>query len=360
MTSSNQLTVRLETVTPLFLAGAEPRGAPELRPPAFRGALRYWLRAALGGVLGDDIAAVRKAEAAVFGSTAAAGPVTIRIHHDSLPKPESFPKLGRPPSGRDYLYWSMAESGRPERGNYLGPKQYWPAKSAFNLILSPRPGAPNASDALDRAAAALWLLLQLGGVGSRARRTGGSFAALDPLGARGLRFRLNGPDPAAVAADLAAGLQRIRAICAQEAGGRSSRLPAAPSSFDILHPDTCRIWVLGVWPSAGTAVEKLGNLLRDVRAKLPLHERTIYGLPMQRVGTKAVDRRASPLWLTVKSAGGQYAGIATLFYSTFLPSAVRITVNGGDYPTPANYAAIESALKKWIGQAPGAREVRYA
>jgi CRISPR-associated protein Cmr1 len=38
------ITVKLETVTPLFLGGAEPHGEPELRPPAFRGAMRHWLR----------------------------------------------------------------------------------------------------------------------------------------------------------------------------------------------------------------------------------------------------------------------------------------------------------------------------
>lgn len=38
------ITVKLETVTPLFLGGAEPRGEPELRPPAFRGAMRHWLQ----------------------------------------------------------------------------------------------------------------------------------------------------------------------------------------------------------------------------------------------------------------------------------------------------------------------------
>ncbi|MGQ9600679.1 MAG: RAMP superfamily CRISPR-associated protein, partial [Anaerolineae bacterium] len=49
-----RLTVTLETVTPLFLGGADPRGAPELRAPSFRGATRYWLRAALGGTIGDN------------------------------------------------------------------------------------------------------------------------------------------------------------------------------------------------------------------------------------------------------------------------------------------------------------------
>ena len=51
MEKCRSLTVTLETVTPPFLGGADPRGAPELRPPAFRGAMRYWLRAALGGLM---------------------------------------------------------------------------------------------------------------------------------------------------------------------------------------------------------------------------------------------------------------------------------------------------------------------
>jgi len=49
--SSSSWTVTLETVTPLFLGGADPRGAPELRAPALRGAMRYWLWTALGGVI---------------------------------------------------------------------------------------------------------------------------------------------------------------------------------------------------------------------------------------------------------------------------------------------------------------------
>ena len=39
-----KVTVKLESVAPLFLGGAEPHSEPELRPPAFRGELRYWLR----------------------------------------------------------------------------------------------------------------------------------------------------------------------------------------------------------------------------------------------------------------------------------------------------------------------------
>ena len=49
---TDKIDISLETTTPLFLGGAYSRpdishsGDPELHPPTFRGALRYWLRQA--------------------------------------------------------------------------------------------------------------------------------------------------------------------------------------------------------------------------------------------------------------------------------------------------------------------------
>lgn len=80
-----RLTLTLDIVTPLFLGGADPRGAPELRVSSFRGVLRYWLRAALGGVIGDcDIDALLKAEATVFGDTRGVSPIEIRLSKSEL------------------------------------------------------------------------------------------------------------------------------------------------------------------------------------------------------------------------------------------------------------------------------------
>jgi CRISPR-associated protein Cmr1 len=73
-----KLTVTLETVTPLFLGGAEQQ--PELRPASFRGALRFWLRALLGAHIGDNVEHVREAENRVFGSTNSASPITVRFN----------------------------------------------------------------------------------------------------------------------------------------------------------------------------------------------------------------------------------------------------------------------------------------
>lgn len=345
------LTVTLETITPLFLGGAEPRGAPELRPPAFRGVLRYWLRAALGGVLGDDIEAVRRAEAAVFGSTdetrGGASAVTVRIRSRTLPGPERFRRSQRPQSGRDYLYWSMAESGQVQRGNYLPPRQYLPTGTKFDLTIATRPGASNHNAALEAAAAALWLLVQLGGVGSRSRRTAGSLRVLEDVQFQGLQFTLRGDSAEEVARSLADGLRRVREVCATMSGGNTSCVVQAPTSFDVLHPATCAVWVLGMWSSADAAVEAIGSWLRDARAALPLSARVAFGLPMQRVGLHGVDRRASPLWLTVTPvATGRWAGIATLFRSRLLPGNVTITVDGVGQSPPLNYVDIENALAR--------------
>ncbi|MCC7355173.1 MAG: type III-B CRISPR module RAMP protein Cmr1, partial [Anaerolineae bacterium] len=175
---SNNLTLTLETVTPLFLGGAEARGTPELRPPAFRGALRYWLRAALGGVLGDDVEKVRKAEAAVFGSADEGGPgasaVTVRIAGQQRLSMESYSQIaGWDPErksfskpGTAYLFFAARRTQREsERNALLG---------TCSLNLSTRPGVAEPEDKFRKAYAAFWLLTHIGGIGARSRRGAGA------------------------------------------------------------------------------------------------------------------------------------------------------------------------------------------
>ena len=79
--------LELEAVTPLWIGGAGRQ--PELRPPSVRGCLRYWLRALLGGTLGEDLKTLRQAEMAVFGSPQRISPVIIR--------PQGAPPTGPSP-----------------------------------------------------------------------------------------------------------------------------------------------------------------------------------------------------------------------------------------------------------------------
>jgi CRISPR-associated protein Cmr1 len=362
MAAEKAMTVALEAVTPLFLAGAEPRGQPELRPPAFRGALRYWLRAALGGVLGDDAEKVARAEAAVFGSTnpewGGAGAVTVRIRHGLLPQPQPYQRTSLTGSG--YLFWSMAESGRGRPDRHQAAKKFFPQGTSCDLTLACRPGVGAPDAALPQAAAALWLLVHLGGVGSRARRAGGSLAVREALEFQGLRFTLRGNDANAVAGELAAGLRRVREICAQTSGGDAQRALQAPTSFDVLHPDACRIWVLGLWPTVDAALTVTGDRLRQTRQRLPTATRVAFGLPMQGVEADRADRRASPLWLRIAPVGNRYVAVATLFRSTFLPPDARLSVNGQPGLPPTDYRVVEETVAAWVKERPGGAEVRYA
>ncbi len=379
------ITVTLEAVTPLFLAGADPRGAPELRPPAFRGALRYWFRAAAGGALGGDIQAVARAEREVFGAAAgsagggdgerapsgrraAAGASAVVV---GLALPAGTPAskvyagndFGTVTSGRRYLFWSMAESGSKEKGNYQGPKQYFPPGVRFVVELAPRRGAPAAGSRLEEAVAALWLLVQLGGVGSRARRLGGSLSARAPVQAAGLAFALQGASAAKVAEELGAGLRQVRAIFQRVCGHAATVVPGVPE-FDVLHPNMCKVWVLDEYPTWENATDAVGGALRSYRiaAANPnktapsLLARTVFGLPLKGVAIHGagIDRRASPLWLKLsKTQAGRYVAVATLFKSRFLPGDVQLN---GSAP-PRDYELIE----RWIAERfPQRAEVRYA
>ncbi|MCS7219862.1 MAG: type III-B CRISPR module RAMP protein Cmr1 [Anaerolineae bacterium] len=397
------ITVTLETVTPMFLGGADPRGAPELRASSFRGAMRYWLRAALGGVYGDDatgLVAVREAEARVFGSTetkwGGASAIAIRVK-GNLPSPKKYHrgravrvrKYGREilqPSGRDYLYWSMLGfREEPDR-------KYYPQGSRFSIELLVRPGASNGCLALQEATAALWLLVQLGGVGARSRRTGGSLSVLEPDQIDNLNFALHSNNIKEIAEELKQGLTAVRELFQQHHPKGGMRIPSSPSTFDVLHPMSCKVWVLGVWYSSDEAIEAIGAAMRDFRtyrepdhsevakwlmgAPIKTVERSVFGLPLQfrysgkgrqvvvRGRTKppeeTIDRRASPLWLTVsKTKPGAYVGVATLFNSRFLPTGEQLHEKHERRPTlspPADYRLIE----QFIAEKFCAEEVSYA
>lgn len=147
-----ELRVTLETVTPLFLGGADPRGAPELRAPSFRGALRYWLRAALGGVIGDNnLQALHQLESSVFGSTEFASPIRIRLK-----------LLG------DRLQSRNEKTLPHKKGREAGSRQAIEAGQQLELTLS----MPHrmSSEVWAAAIAALRLAVTFGGVGLRSRR----------------------------------------------------------------------------------------------------------------------------------------------------------------------------------------------
>ncbi|MFA0782113.1 type III-B CRISPR module RAMP protein Cmr1 [Fervidibacter sacchari] len=145
--------VTLETVTPLFLGGSNPRGEPELRAPSFRGAMRFWLRALLGGVIGDDPKKIFEHESQVFGSTEHASPIKLRLQakREGLKWDEYNPLLHKPDHEVRFRFKGFVPNQSFEI-HLLGQNQ----------------------QAVELAQKALQLLCYLGGLGRRSRRGFGS------------------------------------------------------------------------------------------------------------------------------------------------------------------------------------------
>jgi len=150
-----KLTLTLETVTPLFLGGADTQ-AVVLRAQPFRGQLRYWLRAMLGGQGKNAKEDLRTAESEIFGDTKGGSGIIVRVGIPQGKKLQQEERLVVPHSRefRNKAFWN----GQDQQ------------EILFELLA--RPGL---SEIPNEALKAFLLWANLGGAGKRARRGFGSF-----------------------------------------------------------------------------------------------------------------------------------------------------------------------------------------
>jgi CRISPR-associated protein Cmr6 len=219
-----EFTCTLELVTPAFLAGANQQAEDcDLRPATLRGLLRWWWRTMHAGFL--DVKTLRALEAAIWGDTKTGGAVRIELRPQgtakSIPVPgKQIQKVQKDNKGRDvlrvdpefckaqdlerppdkkatqgllYLMFGMDEmpAGKPnerKRRQCLLPGAKW------DLVLTARDGfyrqpdsqsnkevCISAATCLEQARAALWLLCEYGGVGSKNRHGFGSLSLTESL-----------------------------------------------------------------------------------------------------------------------------------------------------------------------------------
>ncbi|HIE08956.1 MAG TPA: type III-B CRISPR module RAMP protein Cmr1 [Armatimonadetes bacterium] len=304
----------LETLTPLFMAGFDPRGPVEVRPPSIRGLLRFWLRALLGGAGLTDSQKLLKEENRVFGSTGEASPVIVRVEHSVDPKVKEYDvrEFGGGRSGIAYIYFVARGTKKPPQP----PRKYIVPPFRFSLKLSLRP-AVGEEELLQLACASLWLLTRLGGIGARSRRFGGC-----PQVVRGdwpsslPSFLTRASRPEQLAVEIREGLAVLFKLVNGTGGGR------AP--FPTLSPKGCKIWVVwprgGIWRDWQTAVRRMGEIFRDFRAGITPRERRIeLGLPIQNVQGEVVregkvKRLSSPLLMRLaRLAGPSLCAVLTWF-----------------------------------------------
>jgi len=158
-----KLEVRLKTVTPLFLGGAEPNNRAELRAPSIKGALRFWYRA-----IDLDY---RNNEGKIFGST---GEGQAKFLLKISEKDIKMVAAGNAQWDRTktaYLgYGPITRDSRLKKSVTTRP--YIKSGSTFKLSLCFNPNITEPERA--KVERALWAFLTLGGLGSRSRKGFGS------------------------------------------------------------------------------------------------------------------------------------------------------------------------------------------
>lgn len=351
-----KLQVTLEIVTPLFLGGANPRGEPELRASSFRGVLRFWLRALLGGVLGNDTEKIFEHESKVFGSTEHASPVIVRVGHRQ-PTKTNYSQLTQNKTGLAYLLFSARRTrSEPER-RAIEPKQQ------FDLTCQLHSSVQNLLP-LEAAYASLWLLTHLGGVGSRSRRGAGNLQVQkvlsNDLTAALPSLQIQAKTPQELQSEIAEGLKGLRQWAAKAFNGSLQTLFGKQPDFDILHPQFCKIWVVSktfrTWDDAlnefGSAMQQFrrcrepdySNVKAVIQGRKQLQpvKRAAFGLPIvfyyrSLGGTGGIlegsehDRRASPLIVRViKLADGGYALVLLRFIAPLLPAGEQMKLRQGN------------------------------
>ncbi|MCS6774833.1 MAG: type III-B CRISPR module RAMP protein Cmr1 [Thermoflexales bacterium] len=347
MTTPNRsISLTLEVISPMFLAGADPRGKPELRPPSLRGMLRYWLRA-LVGAAGLDVA--QQHENRLFGvagdKNAAAGAIALHIQQAAV-NPKTYTDLTRGRDGAGYL-WFAARQTKTE-----AEREAIPPGTRFTLQLS-APRSPDPQRDLRQTLVVLKVAALLGGIGNRSRRFAGAFQAVsspDDL-PQPLDPRIRSRSPEMLAAEIA---QIIRVTRVAE----HDLSLASPPKFDIIHPAWCEIGVSpATYRDVLDLIDHFGTVLMEFRREQPdaaafarsvfqeqpiqAVKRPAFGLPIpfyyRDSNTNAtlqaslgIDRRASPIWMqVVRLANGEHAAVFTWFRSQFLPPDAELVLKQG-------------------------------
>lgn len=166
-----KITFTCETITPMFLAGADGQ-TPELRAPSIKGALRFWWRAMNGGEF-ENLEDLRKMEGEIWGGVnpAKKSSIIIRVTPKEIPFDYQIDgdklKKGK---ASDYFFYTLADQKQKtiegDKKHRKGIKKHF----QFEIQIKSR-----IEKNLEEAIKAFRFLIYLGGIGTRVRRCGGAF-----------------------------------------------------------------------------------------------------------------------------------------------------------------------------------------
>ncbi|MFH8120265.1 MAG: type III-B CRISPR module RAMP protein Cmr1 [Candidatus Aenigmatarchaeota archaeon] len=312
-----KITLELETITPLFIAGADQRNIQNegLRPSSLRGLMRWWFRSVVGGMVSSP-SILREKEDGIFGNTNSKSKViVISIPHE---RPENIPPVQKEKThpwfsepNKTYMWFSIKmQRSKNDR------LQYYKEGTKFTVILQSED-----TQVLKVAAVTLWLLIYFGGIGSRNRRGAGCLRINKYESTIHLPFDFTHKctDINNAKKYLEDSLKAIFDLLRIYIGADYTP-HEKKSNFCILSQSTAKIAL--VRPSRANAtplsiLEDMGKKYSQYRKKVPREERgtrAVLGLPLQGVSMK--DRFSSPLIFGVMALQNGYVGRVLKFYSS--------------------------------------------
>jgi len=304
-------------VTPMFIGGANQDPSDGIRPPSFKGALRFWWRALNWGKFyqaanGDEAKAMKalhQEECRLFGSAVkdkkgGQGVFLLTIEQPSAWSEENaWPKM-KPIGESGYLGMGLWESGKKERGNFQAHRIGIFSNHPFTVKLCFRPSVSEKD--IQNLKLALQVFGLLGGLGSRSRRGFGS-VALDSLDGKRHTYH----DVAEYENALRSCFQQVEA---------SEVIPP----FTAWSDDTS----IGLMPAlknnaqeAHKHAAKLFYKVRGMKAEVRGVNKRGFGqpLPLKPMKKKYDQRRASPLFFHIHPIGNQFVCSHVFMPAQFLP-----------------------------------------
>lgn len=294
-----QITLTVENVTPLFIAGADPRHIENegLRPPSLKGLMRWWFRAIMGGMV--SLSDLKKLEREIFGFTDKKASINVISITRSKPSEINVsPQL-------KYLWFSINMQKR--KGQRLC---HYAPNSRFEVTIY-----SSEERCLKIALGCLWALIYVGGIGSRMRRGAGSLKVVKISKDVIYNFIFNGNTINDARNFMEENLKKIFESFRGYAGERYK--PQSDPKFAVLSKKHAEIvFVRKPFDKWEQALETISSEYQQFRRRKKLEYRYTFGLPIITHPRFRNLRQGSPLFIAIMDLNGKYALRLVKFYTS--------------------------------------------
>jgi len=336
------ITFTCETITPMFLSGADGQ-TPELRPPSIKGALRFWWRAMNGHLVNTEnggIPNLLKEDERLFGGVNGGGKSSVLVRVANMNeilidgrKLQSYADYDRnnrkvpyKKEGLAYLYYVLLNQK-------LQGLEGFDVETTFDVTLS----SENQKDLL-QAIACFWLFVYLGSMGSRARRGAGAIA-ISKDGIKGnievfentLSFHNNTAND--ISFFVNQNLNNIKTVFEITANQKGTKEYSSLYKAPIFISKNEKTYWYETLDEIGDIMRKLrkgkGNFKRENRTFTmdTLDEKAAFGLPIRVQDDNELNflgndynKRASPIYISIiKNANDKFNWIVVHLQGDFMP-----------------------------------------